>query len=173
MDSYNYDSSPGAVAAALAIISAFIIPIIIIQVIVIIGKWKIYEKAGKPGWAAIIPIYNWIVMLEIVGKPIWWIILFLIPCVNFVFIIWTLNLLSKSFGQSEGFTVGLVLLNFVFYPILGFGNYKYLGPSAAEAGGLRPIDPAQGYRDPFNPPPPAAPTPPTPPTPPEPPAPEA
>ncbi|MDB5023184.1 MAG: hypothetical protein JWP78_939 [Mucilaginibacter sp.] len=148
----NYDSSSASgIAAFFAMITAMIIPIIIVSVIVIIGKWKIYEKAGKPGWAAIIPIYNWIVLLEIVGKPIWWIFLFLIPCVNIVFMVWTINLLSKSFGQSEGFTVGLILLGVVFYPILGFGNYQYLGPAAAEAGGVKPFDPSQGYQDP-NPP---------------------
>ena len=155
----NYDaSSASSVAAVFAIISAMIIPILIVSVIVIIGKWKIYEKAGKPGWAAIVPIYSTIVLLEIVGKPIWWIFLFLIPCVNIVFLIWTINLLSKSFGQSEGFTVGLLLLGIVFYPILAFGNYQYLGPSAKEAGGLKPIDPSLNYKDPFNsnPPPPEA-----------------
>ena len=160
----NYSSSDASVFAAMAaFFAAMMIPFLIIAVIVIIGKWKIYEKAGKPGWAAIIPIYNWIVMLEIVGKPVWWVILFLIPCVNIIFLIWTLNLLSKSFGQTEGFTVGLVLLGVVFYPILGFGNYQYLGPSAKEAGGLRPIDPSIGYKDPFNtpPPPPAPPSEPT------------
>ena len=147
----NYDSSAGAAAGIIALISALIIPIIIVSVIMIIAHWKIYEKAGKPGWAAIIPIYNLIILLEIVGKPVWWIILFLIPCVNIIFLVWTTNLLSKSFGQSEGFTVGLLLLGVVFYPILGFGNYQYLGPSAKEAGGLRPIDPSVGYKDP-NPP---------------------
>jgi hypothetical protein len=95
--------------------------------------WKMFVKAGKPGWAAIIPIYNTIVLIEIVGKPIWWFLLFLVPCVNFVFIIWTYNLLSKSFGKSEGFTVGLLLLNPIFVCILGFGDAVYLGPSAAEA----------------------------------------
>jgi hypothetical protein len=154
----NYDAtSTSAVAAAMAIISAIMIPLIIIWVITIIGKWKVFEKAGKPGWAAIIPIYDTIIILEIVGKPIWWIFLFFIPCVNIVFYIWMLNLLSKSFGQSEGFTVGLVLLKFIFYPVLGFGNYQYLGPSAAEAGGLKPMDPSQGYKDPFNTPPPPPP----------------
>lgn len=147
----NYDSSSASVLAGFAaVIMAMIIPIIIIAVVVIIGKWKIYEKAGKPGWAAIVPIYNWIVMLEIVGKPIWWIFLFLVPCVNIVFMIWTINLLSKSFGQSEGFTVGLLLLGVIFYPILGFGNYQYLGPSAAEAGGMNTFDPSRNYKDPFN-----------------------
>jgi len=99
----------------------------------IIAVWKVFEKANKPGWACIIPIYNIIVLLEIVGKPLWWIFLFLIPGVNIVFAIWTVNLLSKSFGHSEGFTVGLLLLPFIFYPILGFGDSAYQGPSAAEA----------------------------------------
>jgi hypothetical protein len=149
----NYDSnSPAAVEAIMAFIGAMLIPIIVIAVITLIGKWKIYEKAGKPGWAALIPVYTWIVMLEIVGKPIWWIFLFFIPCVNIVFIIWTVNLLSKSFGQTEGFTVGLVLLGFVFYPILGFGTYQYLGPSAAEARGMNPNNPFNqaNNNNPFN-----------------------
>ena len=148
----NYDSSAGAVAGVMALIAAMLIPILIIGIITIVGQWKVYTKAGKPGWACIVPIYNLIVMLEIVGKPIWWIFLFLIPCVNFIFIIWTLNLVSKSFGQSEGFTIGLLLLGFIFWPILGFGNYKYRGPSAAEAGGLKPRNPFNptDYKDPFN-----------------------
>ena len=108
-----------------------LIPILIflaIAVFMIITMWKIFEKAGKPGWAAIIPIYNVIVLLEIVGKPVWWVILFLVPFVNYVFIIWTYNMLSKSFGKDEGFTVGLVLLNIIFFPILAFGDAKYQGP---------------------------------------------
>ncbi len=103
-------------------------------VFLIITRWKIYTKASKPGWACIIPIYNLIVMLEIVGKPWWWIFMFLIPIVNIVFAIWMVNLLSKSFGQSEGFTVGLILLPIIFYPILAFGSYTYQGP----AGDYRP-----------------------------------
>src|ERR1700753_3994349 len=146
----NYDASAGALAGVMAIISAMLIPLIIIWVIMVVAQWKIYEKAGKPGWAAIVPIYNVIILLEIVGKPVWWILLFLIPCVNIVFLVWTTNLLSKSFGQSEGFTVGLLLLGVVFYPVLAFGNYRYLGPSAKEAGGLRPFDPSANYKDPFN-----------------------
>ncbi|WP_018628347.1 DUF5684 domain-containing protein [Niabella aurantiaca] len=101
---------------------------LIVIVIMIIALWKIFEKAGQPGWAAIIPIYNLYILLKIVGKPSWWILLMLIPLVNIVFSIWTANMLSKSFGKDEGFTVGLVLLSFVFYPILGFGSARYLGP---------------------------------------------
>ncbi len=92
------------------------------------AMWKIYEKAGRPGWEAIIPIYNLYILLKIVGKPGWWLLLFFIPLVNVVFFIWTYNMLSKSFGKDEAFTAGLVLLGFVFLPILGFGDAKYLGP---------------------------------------------
>lgn len=95
----------------------------------IVSQWKIYSKAGKPGWACLIPIYNIIVLLEIIGKPWWWLFLFLIPIVNIVFAIWTINLLSKSFGKSEGFTIGLILLPFIFFPILGLGDAKYNGPT--------------------------------------------
>lgn len=95
----------------------------------IAAQWKIYTKAGKPGWACIIPIYNILVLLEIVGKPWWWLLLMLIPLVNFVFFIWMYNLLSKSFGKSEGFTVGMILLPFIFFPILGFGDAVYQGPA--------------------------------------------
>jgi hypothetical protein len=123
----NYNSSQFGFSPILIII------FVLIWLVSIAGIWKTYQKAGKPGWAAIIPIYNIIVLIEIVGKPVWWFLLFFVPCVNFVFIIWVYNLLSKSFGKSEGFTVGLVLLNPIFMCILGFGDAVYLGPSAAEA----------------------------------------
>ncbi|RYD73869.1 MAG: hypothetical protein EOP55_16255, partial [Sphingobacteriales bacterium] len=78
-------------------------------------------------------IYNIIIMLEIVGKPMIWILWLLLPCTNIVFGVWLLNLMSKSYGKSEGFTLGLLFLSFIFWPILGFGDARYLGPSAAEA----------------------------------------
>jgi len=114
--------------------SDFEIPMVLIlfglaiAVILIAAMWKIFEKAGQEGWKAIIPLYNFYVLLKIVGKPGWWLLLCLIPFVNYVFVIWTYNMLSKSFGKDEGFTVGLVLLGFIFLPILGFGPAKYLGP---------------------------------------------
>jgi hypothetical protein len=94
----------------------------------IIAMWLIYQKAGKPGWTSIIPIYSYYVLLKIVGKPGWWMWLWLVPVVNIVYAIWALNMLSKSFGKDEGFTIGLLLLGIVFYPILAFGNATYLGP---------------------------------------------
>ena len=104
-----------------------LIELAIIGFYVYVG-WKLFEKAGEPGWACIIPIYSTIVTLRIVGKPWWWLLMFFIPGVNIVFAIWMLNMLSKSFGKDEGFTVGLVLLGFIFYPILALGDAKYLGP---------------------------------------------
>lgn len=104
----------------------------------IAGMWKTFEKAGKPGWAALIPIYNMIVMLEITGRPLWWIFFFLIPLVNIGFAILINIDLAKSFGQGIGFALGLMLLGFVFFPILGFGDARYLGPVAAET---RPTSP--------------------------------
>jgi len=98
-------------------------------VLMIASLWKIFTKAGKPGWACIIPIYNIIVLLEIVGKPWWWLLLMLIPFVGIVLGIWMLNLLSKSFGHEVGFTLGLLFLGFVFFPILGLGESKYVGPA--------------------------------------------
>lgn len=100
-----------------------------IIVLMIVSSWKIYEKAGQPGWACIIPIYNIIVLLRIVGKPWWWLLLFCIPIVNFIFLIWMFNLLSKSFGKTEGFTIGLIFLGFIFIPILGLGEAQYVGPA--------------------------------------------
>lgn len=105
---------------------------IAIIVLLIVAEWKIYVKAAKPGWACIVPIYNTIVLLEIVGKPWWWLFLMMIPGVNIIFAIWVCNLLSKSFGKDEGFTVGLVLLSFIFIPILGFGKAEYIGPAGAK-----------------------------------------
>lgn len=100
----------------------------IVVLLLLISYWKIFEKAGQPGWKAIIPFYNLYILLKIVGKPGWWLIMFFIPFVNIIFIIWAYNMLSKSFGKDEAFTVGLLLLGFVFFPILGFGGAKYIGP---------------------------------------------
>lgn len=67
-------------------------------------------------------------MTKIVGKPGYWVLLMLIPFIGLIWSVWTYNMLSKSFGKTESFTVGLVLLNFIFWPILAFGDAKYIGP---------------------------------------------
>jgi hypothetical protein len=102
----------------------------VIGVVMIAAMWKIFTKAGKPGWASIIPIYNVIVLLDIAGKPVWWFILFLIPIVNFVMLILTYVALADKFGKGGGFAVGLIFLGIVFFPILGFGGAQYRGAVA-------------------------------------------
>lgn len=111
-------------------------------VLIIVGMWKVFTKAGQPGWAAIIPFYNIYVLTQIVGRPWWWMLLCLIPCVNIVIIIILSIDLAKSFGKGTGFGIGLALLGLIFYPILGFGDAQYVGPAAAQSGGAGfPVQP--------------------------------
>jgi uncharacterized protein DUF5684 len=102
---------------------------LLIAVIMIAAMWKTFTKAGQPGWASLIPIYNIYILCKIVGRPAWWIILLLIPFVIFIIGIILCVDLAKSFGQGVGFGLGLVFLSFIFYPILGFGSAQYQGPS--------------------------------------------
>ena len=103
----------------------FLLFVLVLSIIIIAGMWKVYTKAGQPGWASIIPIYNIYILLKIVCKPTWWLILYLIPLVNFITIIIVLNNLSAKFQKGIGFTVGLILLPFIFIPLLGFGDAEY------------------------------------------------
>jgi len=107
--------------------SVLVLIYIVVFLIVIIGIWKVFTKAGKPGWAILIPIYNKIVMLQIAGRPIWWIFLFFIPIVNLVVAIIVSIDIAKAFGKGTGFGIGLAFLPFIFYPILGYGDSKYTG----------------------------------------------
>lgn len=106
---------------------------IAIIVAVIAGWWKIFTKAGEAGWKSIIPVYNFIVILKIVGRDWWWVILMLIPIVNFIILIIVSLDLAKSFGRGTGFGIGLAFLSFIFAPILGFGSDTYKGPAAKAA----------------------------------------
>jgi hypothetical protein len=99
-------------------------------ILMIAACWKVFTKASQPGWASIIPIYNWYVLCKIVGRPGWWVILLLIPFVNFIVGIVLCIDLAKSFGKGVGFGIGLILLSVIFFPILGFGSAQYQGPTA-------------------------------------------
>ena len=107
---------------------------LVVLVLVIAGIWKTFMKAGQPGWAAIIPFYNIIVLLQIAGKPVWWIILCLIPVVNVIAIVMVSIAVAERFGKGAGFGLGLTFLGFIFYPILGFGDAQYKGATPAPAG---------------------------------------
>lgn len=100
------------------------------------GFWKVFTKAGQPGWAAIVPIYNVYIWTKIVGRPWWFTLLVFIPLVNIVISIILCSDLAKSFGRGIGFTLGLIFLVFIFIPVLGFGSDKYIGPSAAGGAGM-------------------------------------
>jgi hypothetical protein len=93
-----------------------------ITVFLIVAMWRMFAKAGQPGWAVFIPIYNTIVLLRVAGRPWWWIFLFLIPLVNVIveIIIWAG--VATNFGKGVGFTLGLIFLPYIFVPILGFGG---------------------------------------------------
>jgi len=95
------------------------------------GMWKVYAKAGQPGWAAIVPIYNIYVWTKIAGRPPLWFILALIPCVNIVIVFLLSMDTAKSFGKSEAWGIGLFLLAPIFWIMLGFGKDTYQGPAAA------------------------------------------
>lgn len=102
-------------------------------ILIIASMWKLYSKANKPGWAVLIPIYSTIVLLEIIRKPWWWLLLMMIPFVGIIWAIWATNLFVKSFGKDEGYTIGVLLLPYVFYPVLAFNkSTQYVYTTANE-----------------------------------------
>jgi hypothetical protein len=104
----------------------------------------IFQKAGQPLWAGFVPIYNTYITLKIIGRPWWWLLLFLIPLAGIVISIIIPIDLAKSFGKGTGFGLGLLFLSFIFIPILAFGDAQYRGPVAGPAG--RPTGyPPPGY----------------------------
>lgn len=113
--------SPGGAALG----AGFMIVWLAVVILMIAAMWKVFQKAGEPGWASIIPIYNLIVLLKIAGKPLWWIVLLLIPFVNIVIVIIMAIALANNFGKGAGFGIGLVILPFIFYPMLAWGDAQY------------------------------------------------
>lgn len=107
-----------------------------VLVLVLAAVWRVFKKANRPGWAAIVPVYNQLQVLWLVGRPWWWLLLMLIPIVNIVLAVIVLNDLAKSFGKGTGMTVLLFFLPFVGYPILGFGDAVYKGPAALKITGI-------------------------------------
>lgn len=120
-------------AAQGAALTGFMVVYFAVIILIIAAMWKVFTKAGEPGWAAIVPIYNLIVLLKIAGKPLWWILLFFVPLVNFVIAFMITDAVAKRFGRGTGFGIGLALLPFIFYPILAWGDNRYQGAIPATA----------------------------------------
>ncbi len=119
------DAYVTAIAAAMGVYS---VVILLITVFAIVCMWKIFSKAGQPGWASIIPFYNSYVLFDIAwGNGLLFLLMF-IPVANFVVMIILYVKLSQAFGYSGGFAVGLIFLPIIFLPILAFGNNSYIGP---------------------------------------------
>lgn len=114
----------------------FILVWLAFVVFFIICMWKIHEKAGQPGWACLVPIYNLYILTQIARKPGWWTVMFFLPIANIVFLIMTYIEIAKNFGKSSGFGVGLAFLGIVFIPILAFGDAKYLHTQPSANGSL-------------------------------------
>ena len=106
---------------------------LVLTVLLIIGAWKAFVKAGQEGWAVLIPIYNYFVALKIAERSWWWIFLLFIPIVNIITLLIVNIDIAKRFGKGAAFGVGLWLLPFIFFPILGFGESAYLPRNAAQA----------------------------------------
>jgi hypothetical protein len=126
--------APDAAAAGAGMFLCCACPLIVLLVAVVpmfIAQWKIFEKAGEPGWAGIVPIYNAMVLARICGKDELYGLLCFIPLVGIVFSIILVLELAKSFGKDTGFAIGLILLPYIFMLILGFGRAKYIGPGGA------------------------------------------
>ena len=118
----------------------FIVYFVISIVPAAIGMWKVFTKAGQPGWAVLIPIYNIILLLRITGLPWYWVFTPLIVVIPFLgwivylaWVVWIHHRISTRFGQGIGFTIGLTLLAPIFWLILGFGDSKYVGEQPAQA----------------------------------------
>jgi hypothetical protein len=116
--------------------TTFLVVSLGIILLLLAANWKLYTKAGKPGWTSIVPIYGTIVLLNIVGRPVWWIIGLFLPVVNIIFPFIIGMDLARSFGKSQAYGIGLVLLAIIFVPMLAFSDAEYQGPSASQ--GLLP-----------------------------------
>ena len=124
----------------MAFFAAFFLVFVVIGIVALIGMWKTFAKAGQPGWAVLIPIYNIIVLLRVAGLPWYWVftpLIVVIPLLGaiayLVWIVWVHHRISTRFGQGVGFTIGLTLLGPIFWLILGFGSSKYVGEQPAQA----------------------------------------
>ena len=138
---YSVQSGQGAEGAGIGI--GGIIIGLAIGIFMIVSMWKVFEKAGKPGWGCLIPFYNWYLMIKIAQSPGWWLVLMFIPLVNFIIMIIVSIGIAENFGKGGGFAVGLIFLPIIFFPILAFGDARYqpVAAPAVESGAPPPPPP--------------------------------
>ena len=117
----------------LDIVVAVVVLVALPVMLLVVPTWRIYVKAGEPGWASIVPLFSQYTLCSVVGRPVWWLIFLLIPYVNFVFWLIVAMDLARVFSRSKAFGIGLWLLPFVFLPILGYGSAEYTAPSGVSA----------------------------------------
>jgi hypothetical protein len=134
------NNDAAALGLIMAMIAGFGMILLAGYVVVLIGMWKVFTKAGQPGWAVLIPVYNIIVLLRVAGLPWYWVFAVFLPIIPIlgvlaymVLAVMCLHRISTRFGQGVGFTIGLTLLSPIFFLILGFGSSKYVGEQPAQA----------------------------------------
>lgn len=115
-------------ALAAGVMMVYLVVVLVVAVISLVGLWKIFVKAGKPGWGAIIPIYNMYCLFEMSFGTGWLFLLCFVPCVNAVIMIIMWIKLAQAFGKGAGYGIGILFLPVVFLPMLGFGDAQFIGP---------------------------------------------
>lgn len=122
----------GGAGNVIALLGGFAIVVFLVAIFMVVSMCLIFKKAGREWWEAIIPFYNLYVLTLITRQPVWIIIGFFLPVLNWITAIYLQYQLSKRFGYDIPFTIGLVLLPFIFLPILAFGNATYLASEVSE-----------------------------------------
>lgn len=117
--------SPSVIVGVIVLVLVGVVVLVALITLIVVAQWKIYKKAGYPGWAAIVPFYNSVIQLRMTNLPLWWVVLLFVPIVNIVFFVLLTRRLAGVFSKGPWFTVGLIFLPFIFYPILGFGRALY------------------------------------------------
>jgi len=141
------DLAASSSALATALVIVVLLPIVVAWLAIVAGTWKLFVKAGRHGWESLIPFWILIALCAIAGRPWWWSVAIFVPILNLVFLCALALDIAKAFGKNPLFGIGLFLIPWIMYPVLGFSNARYLGPrshgvfgASSEHGGQGPQD---------------------------------